>query len=365
MAEISVIIFLFAFGLAAFFTPLVRNAAAAHGFVDKPGERKIHERAVPYGGGIAIFIAFVVPVAAAYLIAWNADAFGVALPEAAKRHIPGMMLRLPLAVAIVLGGLALAAMGLLDDRRGLNKWLKLAVQVAVVTALFGLGVKITFFTQSPAANYALTLFWMVGIINAFNLLDNMDGLSAGVAFIASVLFFIIASAGGQEFVASMLLVLAGSLLGFLLYNFHPAGIFMGDAGSYFIGYLLAVLTTLSTFYRGGGESPLCVFFVPVMILAIPIFDTLSVIVIRLREGRPIMSPDKSHFSHRLVRLNLSVRQAVGTIYLVAVAMGLGAVLLSRLTREIYIFLALAQAVVIFSVIVILETAGAKKNGNDD
>jgi UDP-GlcNAc:undecaprenyl-phosphate GlcNAc-1-phosphate transferase len=171
-------------------------------------------------------------------------------------------------------------------------------------------------------------------VNSFNLLDNMDGLAAGVAWIAAVILAAVMlvqpepeSSGPQLFVAGFLLVLAGSLAGFWWHNRPPATIFMGNAGSYFVGFCLATATLMATF--AGGDVPRHAVFAPLCLLAVPIYDTLTVVAIRLRERRSLLAGDKNHFSHRLVRLGLSPRQAVGTVYLLSTACGLGALLLHQ------------------------------------
>jgi UDP-GlcNAc:undecaprenyl-phosphate GlcNAc-1-phosphate transferase len=226
--------------------------------------------------------------------------------------------------------------------------------------LFLSGIRITLFLDSPLVSLVLTVVWVVGITNAMNLLDNMDGLSAGVAAIVSFILFVVALEAGQTFVAAMLAVLFGTLVGFLVYNFNPASLFMGDAGSLFLGFLLAAMSVSTTYYQGGGAGRGRLSVVaPVVVLAIPIFDTLSVMAIRLKNGAPLMNGDKNHFSHRLVRLGMTVREAVLTIYILSLTIGLSAVLLPQV-GALGESLVLLHTLGIMVVIILLECAAARR-----
>jgi UDP-GlcNAc:undecaprenyl-phosphate GlcNAc-1-phosphate transferase len=225
------------------------------------------------------------------------------------------------------------------------------------------GWRLTVFVDQPMLTNVLSVLWIVGIVNAFNLLDNMDGLSAGVAWIAAVLLAVVMlmgphaePAGPQLFVAGFLIVLAGAIGGFWFYNKPPATIFMGDAGSYFIGFCIAAATLMATF--AGNELPRHAVLAPLCVLAVPIYDTLSVVWIRLRAGRSPFEGDKNHFSHRLVQLGLTTRQAVATIYLLTFACGLGALLLHQVNvlGAIVILLMIAS---VLTVIAILEATARR------
>jgi UDP-GlcNAc:undecaprenyl-phosphate GlcNAc-1-phosphate transferase len=228
----------------------------------------------------------------------------------------------------VLGGATLAfVVGLLDDVLGerMPVAAKAAGQVLAAGVLLAADVR-TSFLPAEWMNQALTLLWLVGITNAFNLLDNMDGLSSGVALVASSVLLLNAWLLGEFFICLLLAAFIGSLLGFLLFNFHPASVFLGDCGSLFIGYLLGSLTLLER-YVSNASSSLFSVLMPVLVLAIPIIDTTTVVVIRLREHRPIYVGDTRHLSHRLVSLGFSPRAAVLFIYLATFCLGLGAALL--------------------------------------
>jgi len=234
-------------------------------------------------------------------------------------------------------------------------------QVLVILPLITLGVRITLFIPNFYISSLITLLWMLAIINAFNLLDNMDGLTTGVGLIASFICFIVTSQQHQTFTSIALLAFAGALLGFLRYNFNPAKIFLGDAGSMFIGYILAVLTITASYYKEGLPTHLPV-VMPILILAVPIFDTFSVISIRIKRKEPIFGGDKNHFSHRLVALGFSQRGAVLFIYLITFCLGITATLLTQVNilGGIIIFI---QAALVLSIIALLESVARREKLN--
>jgi UDP-GlcNAc:undecaprenyl-phosphate GlcNAc-1-phosphate transferase len=254
-------------------------------------------------------------------------------------------------------------LGLVDDRRHLDWRIRLILQALIACFVVWRGWRMSVFIDAPPLTFVLSVIWIIAIVNAFNMLDNMDGLSAGVALIAAVILaLVMLSAPDPEtrepqlFVAGFLMVLAGALWGFLFYNAHPASIFMGDAGSYFVGFLIAVSTLMATF--AGGDLPRHAILAPLCVLAVPIYDTLTVLTIRLREGRSPFVGDRSHFSHRLVELGLVEKKAVWTIYLLTAACGLGALLLHQVDGfGACVILTMVACVLI--VIAVLETAGRK------
>jgi UDP-GlcNAc:undecaprenyl-phosphate GlcNAc-1-phosphate transferase len=346
-----------AFVVALLLTPLVRAVAVKLDFVDRPGERKIHDRDIAYGGGIAVALAL-------------GAALGVGMPLAiAQLQLPaaGEDLRGTPLLVVAVGAFIALALGLVDDRIRLSARAKLAVQVALAIATVAGGVRVTAFIGDNLVMQAASVLWIVLITNSFNLLDNMDGLCAGAAAIAAGLLAWVAVQSGQWALAFALAGLAGACLGFLQYNRAPASIFLGDAGSLFIGYLLACATVLATYYqsRAPGQSHLAI-GIPLLILAIPLYDTGSVILIRLREKRPIMRGDTSHFSHRLVDLGMSRSVAVLTIHLACLAIGLPATVLGRLSRGAGCLI-VAQGLLVLTIIALLEHAGRKRalerNGN--
>ncbi len=286
-----VLIALSALLVAAGTTPVFRRLAPRLGWVDRPSSRKVHRVPTPLLGGLAIYLAFVVA-----LVLFG-DRFYV-------RQVVG----------IFVGATVVSLMGLWDDRRHLAVGVKLAVQVGAAILLIATGVQVQTF-RTPWLNIPVTLLWMVGITNALNLLDNMDGLAGGVAAIAAGHFTLLAAMSGQYLVGALAAALLGACLGFLLYNFNPARIFMGDSGSLFLGFLLAALGIKLRFPE---NIPAVTWMVPVLVLAVPIFDTVLVFISRLRRGlNPLTTPGKDHVSHRLVRMGLTQREAVMALYLAA------------------------------------------------
>jgi UDP-GlcNAc:undecaprenyl-phosphate GlcNAc-1-phosphate transferase len=280
-------------------TPLLRRLAHSVGFVDIPNTRKIHASPVPLLGGVAIYLGMAAAVAIS--------------GESTIRELIG-----------VLGGATImVGFGLWDDRYSLKPAMKLLGQAIAATLLIASGISVSLF-PIPALNYAITLLWVLGITNALNLLDNMDGLAAGIAGVASAFFLILAVIEGLGLVASLAAATLGACVAFLYFNFSPASLFMGDAGSMVLGFALAVLG-IKLDFKG---IPLPVTWaIPVIILGVPIFDTTLVVVSRLRRRRPITMGGKDHTSHRLVELyGMTPTRAVMTLYLVAAALGLLALL---------------------------------------
>jgi len=312
-------------------TFLMCRWAPRWGFVDRPGAHKQHGKEMPLGGGGAIVLAVVAPLAGVLLIAWILHAMGAPtwLPSLAKTHLDGIVSRTPAALVLIAGAIAMHILGLIDDVRPLSAGIKLAVQIAVAAVLvMGFGVR-AMIHWGPVPATAVTLLWIVGITNAFNFLDNMDGLCGGVACVAGAVFAASAVHTGQLFVPAATCMLIGAVAGFLVFNFPPARIFMGDSGSLVIGYMLAVLTILTTFVDPQhGAKPYGV-LAPVFVLAVPIYDTTSVVWLRIRSGANILTGDRRHFSHRLVRRGMTPRAAILTIYLATLTTGLSAMLLKR------------------------------------
>jgi UDP-GlcNAc:undecaprenyl-phosphate GlcNAc-1-phosphate transferase len=358
----AVSIFVAAFVLSFGATLVLRKIAPRLGLVDRPASRKLHSHPMPLGGGIAIFLGVTIVVAAGAIALPAIDGRVEWLPEVVKQNIDLMSDKLPTLLAVMGGSAVIMLVGLCDDIRGLPPWVRLAVEVAVAAGLFVLSpeLRLTVFTPWTLTSFIYTVLWITAITNAFNLLDNMDGLSSGVACVAGLIFLIVAAQTGQLFVAALLLALIGATLGFLVFNFPPASIFMGDAGALFIGYMISVLTVVFTFYGPSPEkSPLLSMLLPVVILAVPLFDTLSVVVIRIRSGRPVFLADKNHFSHRLTALGMSPKQAVLTIYLVTFCTGIGAAFWHRVST-VGSLLIFTQAAAIIGLIIILEITAAKK-----
>jgi len=326
------------------------------GYVDRPGGHKSHRAPTPYGGGVAIFWAAWLPSLAMLAFAgfvpgaWIAARFG----ELFEAYVGGIGERLLPTAAILAGGAALHVLGLIDDARPLGPRIKLPVMVAVSFAAAWLGdVRLAEFAH-PAVSIALSALWIVVITNAFNFLDNMDGLSAGVAAICLALLAACGLAAGQVLIPVWAGLLLGAVCGFLVFNFPPARIFMGDAGSLVIGYMVAVISVLTTYYESGAGGPAFPLLMPLVVLAVPLYDFATVVTIRLREGRDPMRGDQRHFSHRLVEHGLSRRYAVLTIYLATLATGLTATLLPHADLRETITVG-AIVLMVLAIIAILET----------
>jgi UDP-GlcNAc:undecaprenyl-phosphate GlcNAc-1-phosphate transferase len=365
---IGIITFVTAAALSLVGTWVMRSAALRLGLIDHPAARKVHAVPKPLGGGVAIWGSFVLTVGLAYAGASLVRA-GVAgsdtwFPESVRQHIPGMFSRGPL-VGLLLGLASIVMfLGLVDDRQGLSYVLRLVVQMGLVLVLVWQGVRFTLFAplSSVWISSLITVAWVVGLTNAFNFLDNMDGLSGGVAWISSALFCLLMGLTGNYFVAGFLLALMGSLSGFLWFNWPPASIFMGDAGSNFVGFMIGVITVVSTFTTV--KLPAVTIAAPLCVLAVPLYDSITVILIRLRQGRSPFLPDKNHFSHRLVALGMNSKQAVLTIYLVTLATGLSALSLYPLDELVEAGVVLLQTACLLGVVAVLESAGRKgANGN--
>jgi UDP-GlcNAc:undecaprenyl-phosphate/decaprenyl-phosphate GlcNAc-1-phosphate transferase len=289
-------------------TPLALKLAMRQKVLDRPQGYKAPRSPVPYLGGLAIMGAFSAAVLVAAIVSPPVGTVDELLP-------------------ILVMAIALSFMGLMDDLRSLTPHVRLIAEIGAALVVWRTGIGVQLFAYEPL-NVIFTVLWVVGITNAFNLLDNMDGLSAGVAAIGAGWFFAIAAANGQFLVAALAAALAGCALGFLRHNFHPARIYMGDAGSLFLGFMLAVLGIKLRF-----SGPTSVtFLVPILVLAMAILDTSLVTVCRLRAGRSPFQGGRDHVSHRLVFIGISVPMAVGLIYGGALGSGLIALVVSRVDR---------------------------------
>jgi UDP-GlcNAc:undecaprenyl-phosphate GlcNAc-1-phosphate transferase len=297
------IVFAAALMLAATGTPVARRIALRLGIIDQPAERKFHQTPIPLLGGVAIY----------------AGVIGALL-------FFGDLFYINQLVGIVLGATWVSFVGIWDDRWGLTPLLKLLAQLAAALVLMMSGVQVLL-PIPQAVNYLVTVLWIVGITNAFNLLDNMDGLSGGVGAVSATFFVLLSAISGQYLVGSLSAAVLGACLGFLLYNFNPASIFMGDTGSLFIGFLMAALGIKLRF---PSNSPTVTWMIPLLVLGVPIFDTTLVVVSRLRRGvNPFTSPGKDHVSHRLVRSGWTRREAVMVLYLVGGMLGSLAIFVSQ------------------------------------
>jgi UDP-GlcNAc:undecaprenyl-phosphate GlcNAc-1-phosphate transferase len=353
-----------AFLVAVLATTAMRTLSPRWGLIDRPAARKVHVVPTPLGGGIGIWLGVVLPIAAAQIVAFvfvRNDELRNLLPAEIAQHLDGVLYRSGQMWAILIAGTILSAMGLIDDLKNLPWQPRLLLQACVAIGLVAGGVHATIFAPQPWIGYVVSVLWILVLVNSFNFLDNMDGLSSGIALIASLVLAVVMLTSTSEphwLVAGVLLVLAGSLAGFLCHNWPPARIFMGDTGSYFIGLLMATMTILGTFYeiRSGSRH---VILAPLCILAVPLYDFASVMIIRLSQGRSPFRPDKSHFSHRLVELGLKPRYAVMTVHLATLTTGLGGLLLYQVEGWSGAALVIALIVCVLAIVAILETVGRK------
>jgi len=343
------------FALAALATPPAKRVAHRLGMLDMPGRHKAHAKPTPLLGGSAVFAAILGPGLLVLALArvWAAKGAPPWLPESIAIHIPGAAARAPMALGIFAAAAVLHVVGIIDDRKHLGPWLKLIVQGGAATfVVLVCGVRILTLA-GPTLSILASIFWIVAITNSFNFLDNMDGLTTGVAIICAAALLGASASMGQLFVSGLLCLMIGAMAGFLPANFPPASIFLGDGGSLVIGFLLAVASCLATYVRPGQASSLYGVFVPLVAMAIPLYDTASVVFIRLREGRNPMVGDRRHFSHRLLGRGMNVRTTVLTIYLCAAATAVAAVLLPRVDSAGAI-LVFAQTGAILLILALLE-----------
>jgi len=344
-------VFFLTFLVSFLLIPWIRRIAFRYDILDHPGHRKVHSNPKPLLGGLAIAISFYIVVlggVAGFLLIGETGLFSWVF-QGQSEFLDRVLFRL---IALLTGGLIILGIGLYDDIRGVefSPSIKFLFQFIAAGILIPFGIH-TDFLPYDFLNWALTVFWIVGITNSFNLLDNMDGLSSGVALIAALIFFTVMVRTDQFFTALALIALAGSILGFLRYNSYPSSIFMGDSGSLFIGYMLGTLTVVAS-YTTEGTNFMFPVLMPIAILSVPLFDTFSVIAIRIKESRPVYVGDKKHFSHKLVRLGMSHKQAVWFIYLVTFCVGLSATMFSGTTPFDSVIM-LLQIVGIYAMIVIL------------
>ncbi|HMD53925.1 MAG TPA: MraY family glycosyltransferase [Phycisphaerae bacterium] len=349
-------------------TEMVGRYSARLGLMDHPGERKIHSAPIPRSGGVAIFWSMALPIGVMVALAGLLKNPSILskLPPSIQVNVPGLLAHRPLAFVLLMATLAIHILGLRDDMKALSAPVKLFWQILIAAGLV-IGGEII----EPGGFRILTMLdhlfpggawvsglssvtWIVLLTNAFNFMDNMDGLSAGVAAICATMFFIAALLNGQWFICGLLLIYLGAVLGFLWHNFPPAKIFMGDGGSMVLGFFLAALTIRTTYYSGEGRW--YAVLMPLMVTAVPLYDLIVVCLVRLRKGRSPMVGDTNHFSHRLARQGFSKRGAVLVIYAVTLSCGLAAPLLARADAISAVLIA-AQCLSTLTVVGILERVG--------
>jgi len=324
---------------------LMLTASRRLGLVDSSG-LEAHKKLtmpIPNTGGVAIFAGLAIPMACCLLAVWliQEQWWTKNLPAVAE-HLDGLRRSTSMGGGVLTGICLMHVMGLIDDRRPLGPWIKLTVQLAVAVGLTLIcGVRALEFLDSYgpmgyAASAVVSVAWITAIMNAMNFLDNMDGLSGGVGAIIAGLYLAATLIGGQWFVAALAALLLGATLGFLVFNFPPARLYMGDAGSLVVGTVLAVISVRTTYFDPNSTSPTLGHWygvlMPLMLMAVPLYDLTSVTLIRLSRGESPLKGDKNHYSHRLVRRGLSTRRAVLAVWACTLACGLSGVMLGSLTQ---------------------------------
>lgn len=294
------------------------------GHVDNPAGRKNHERPVALSGGLAVLTGFLAPVVIGLAVA----ASGALADDAVEKMIYGFGARRWQLLAIFGGALAVVVLGWIDDKHELRPAVKFGGQLLIALAVAASGIRITLFVDNVVFSYAVTLLWMLTLINALNFMDNMNGLCSGVGAIAGGFFAVIAAGHGQYLVAMLAIAITAALLGFLPFNYPSASSFLGDAGSHLVGFLLAVLGILPHFYSEAHPVRLAVIS-PLLVLAVPLIDLAWVVMIRWRLGKPFYVGDHNHMSHRLVRRGWSKAGAVALLWGLAAGFGVIALWLNR------------------------------------
>jgi UDP-GlcNAc:undecaprenyl-phosphate GlcNAc-1-phosphate transferase len=349
--------------LSAILTAVARAVSHKLKIYDYPGERKLQDKPMPVLGGAAMLATFIL-ITGANLLVLRAFKGAPLVPEWAQEQILAFLGSAVYGklIGLFIGALVIFLVGLVDDLRHLSPGVKLFGQIVAGLILVLSGIRLELFIPNVVLGSILTIFWIVLMTNSVNFLDNMDGLAAGVTAIAAIAFFLAVAPLGQTFTSVMFLVVAGTMVGFLFYNFNPATIFMGDAGSMLCGYMLASLAVLGTFYTASSPTRVAV-LIPVLALGVPLFDTVGVIYIRVKNGESIIRGDKRHFSHRLVDSGMTQKEAVVFIYLVAAVVGLGATLLSSLGTT-GVITVIAQAVGVFAIVSLLMANSKRQRVSD-
>jgi len=316
----NILYFIIPFGISLVFAPMVRLFALRNGFVAYPRADRWHKRPTALLGGVSIYIGFIITV--------------LLLLKIEHKNVIGLLF----------GATFLFLIGLADDRFHFTPYVKLLTQIIAGCLAIFFGITINLPNYS-ILSIPITLLWIIGVTNSFNLLDNIDGLAGGIAVISSLMLFFSSQLFFSNSLGIYSLILAGAVLGFLPFNFNPAKIFMGDSGSMFLGYSLAIISIVETNRHIANLAT--IMFIPVMILSVPIFDTIFVTILRLTRGKKVFEGGKDHTSHRLVSLGLSQRKTVLLLYFISIVFGLIALLSPRLNMLIVSTIAVLGVVVLF------------------
>ncbi len=366
--HLYIVTFLAGAALTLAATPVFKVIAEKLDFMDRPqANHKGHARATALLGGAAMFTVWVICIAAALL----ALHFGLlpGIGAVVNSHLGGIGSSLPRLAVLVCGGFLCAALGLVDDKWAMSAGVKFAGQFAIAAfvTVYG-GLRLNLFIGNDAAAAAVTVFWIMLMMNSVNFFDNMDGLAVGTIAV-SMLVFTVAAAINRQFLVGLLAALnCGICCGFWFYNASPAVIFMGDSGSHFLGYLAAVTAAAISWF--GKDFSLSRFpvLIPFFALALPLFDTAMVVAIRTRNRKPFWIGDHNHISHRFVRMGLSRRLAVILVHLMALCLGLGALPMLWSNFATAALLA-GQSVIMIAVITVIQLAlserkDARETGKD-
>lgn len=339
---------------SAALTALAKRVAPRIGLVAYPKADRYHRTIIPLGGGIAIFGTLALFLAGGAAVMLNHGLGDVLLgrfgawPANFLHHTNELLV-------ILLCATILFVVGLWDDRRALGPYIKLVFQFAVAFLAAWLGdVRIEFFIDNVIVTSILSAFWIVLLVNSFNFLDNMDGASAGIAVIVSSVLLVAAAFNGQVLVGGLAIVFIGALLGFLLFNFPPASIFMGDAGSLVVGFFVALLTLRTDYYQQAQSGSWYPVLLPLIAVAVPLYDFTSVTLLRISQGKSPFVGDTQHFSHRLRRHGLTDTQTALTLYLATLCTGLGATFLYQVNL-VGAILIVMQTALILAIIGVFET----------
>ncbi len=359
--HIYVAVWAVATGLAAALTALAIPGGKRFGVMDMPAAEahKKHREPMSLLGGPAMFLAWLAVVGGGLAVVFL-------LPETWKEtalspHLAGLESVAGRIGVIAAGAFVLLLVGLVDDIRPMKPLTKLIAQAVVCGAVAAGGIRVTVFVSSPPVTWAITTFWLLFIINAVNFFDNMDGMAAGTALTSSFLFFIIAALQGQYFIAVLAAATGGVALGFLVFNWPPAKLFMGDSGSHVLGYLLGVTAALETFYSPGRNATPASLLIPVLILALPIFDLFAVVWLRVRRGVPFYQGDNMHITHRFRMMGLSRGATTTAVHLLGLTIGAGALPLLWLPLK-QAFVVLIQAAAMLTLVSMLHAVNIRKNG---
>lgn len=328
--EKYIAVFICALCLSLALTPLARALGKRCGAMDIPDQRKVHSQPTPRTGGLAIFATFLLAMGVGYALVERPAPFG------------------PQEQYLLAGALACFLVGFVDDLRGLSAWTKLGAQIVAVSIAFYGGNRINLLPFAGVAipmwlSYFLTVFWFLLFINAINLIDGLDGLAAGICLFTSMLMVGLSFVRGEFTLVLAFTALSGALLGFLKYNFNPSTIFMGDGGSYFLGFIISGLAV----YGSAKGQVGAVFMLPFIGLGVPIFDTLSTPIRRFIRGRKMFSPDNGHVHHKLIAMGLTTRRAVLFLYVLTSALCLAAIAAVHIRNEVIGFIVTMSALALF------------------